>query len=116
MPQRGSRGGARATMPGPLRTAAIATSNVRDEHPDPMPPVHEVEALRAPATTPGHTLPAGTRLREYEIKGLIGEGTCSIVYLGWDHALQRKVAIKEYMPAAMAGRLQGSASVIVASD
>jgi len=81
-----------------------------------MPPVHEVEAVRAPATTPGHTLPAGTRLREYEIKGLIGEGTCSIVYLGWDHALQRKVAIKEYMPAAMAGRLQGSASVIVGSD
>ncbi|HEY2559023.1 MAG TPA: serine/threonine-protein kinase [Caldimonas sp.] len=81
-----------------------------------MSPVHEAEAVRASATTPGHTLPIGTRLREYEIKGLIGEGTCSIVYLGWDHALQRKVAIKEYMPAAMAGRLQGSTGVVIASE
>ena len=64
----------------------------------------------------GHALPIGSRLREYEIKALIGEGTCSIVYLGWDHALQRKVAIKEYMPAAMAGRFQGSTSVVVASE
>src|SRR3954465_1391078 len=82
-----------------------------------MTPLSELEAVSAAAPPlPGHTLPIGTRLREYEIKGLIGEGTCSIVYLGWDHALQRKVAIKEYMPAAMAGRLQGSARVIVASD
>ncbi len=65
---------------------------------------------------PGHTLPIGTRLREYEIKGLIGEGTCSIVYLAWDHALQRKVAVKEYMPASMVGRMQGSTSVVVAAD
>ncbi|HEY2187486.1 MAG TPA: serine/threonine-protein kinase [Caldimonas sp.] len=81
-----------------------------------MSPVHEAAAVRARAATPGHALPIGSRLREYEIKGLIGEGTCSIVYLGWDHALQRKVAIKEYMPAAMAGRLQGSTNVVVASD
>jgi hypothetical protein len=60
-----------------------------------MSPVHEAAAVRAPAAMPGHTLAPGTRLREYEIKGLIGEGTCSIVYLGWDHALERKVAINE---------------------
>jgi hypothetical protein len=104
-------------MPGPLRTAAIRDVATPDRSTQiPMSPVHEAEAVRAPAATPGHTLPIGTRLREYEIKGLIGEGTCSIVYLGWDHALQRKVAIKEYMPAAMAGRLQGSTSVVVASE
>ena len=65
---------------------------------------------------PAHTLAIGTRLREYEVKGLIGEGTCSIVYLAWDHALQRKVAIKEYMPAAMVGRIQGSTNMVVADD
>jgi len=81
-----------------------------------MSPVHEAEAVRAPAATPGHTLALGTRLREYEIKWLIGEGMCSIVYLAWDHTLRRKVAIKEYMPAAMAGRLQGSSSVVVGSE
>ncbi len=81
-----------------------------------MTPVHELAAVRPVQSTPGHALPIGSRLREYEIKALIGEGTCSIVYLGWDHALQRKVAIKEYMPAAMAGRFQGSTSVVVASE
>ena len=68
-----------------------------------MTPLPELEAVRAKAPAmPAHTLPIGTRLREYEIKGLIGEGTCSIVYLAWDHALQRKVGVKEYMPAALA--------------
>ena len=82
-----------------------------------MTPLPELEAVRAaPPVMPAHTLAIGTRLREYEVKGLIGEGTCSIVYLGWDHALQRKVAVKEYMPAAMVGRIQGSTSVVVAAD
>ncbi|MEO8310998.1 MAG: protein kinase [Caldimonas sp.] len=82
-----------------------------------MAPLPELETARAtlPAM-PAHTLPLGTRLREYEIKGLIGEGTCSIVYLAWDHALQRKVAIKEYMPASMVGRIQGSTNVVIAAD
>ena len=82
-----------------------------------MTPLPDLEAVRAarPAM-PAHTLAIGTRLREYEVKGLIGEGICSIVYLAWDHALQRKVAVKEYMPAAMVGRIQGSTSVVVAAD
>ena len=82
-----------------------------------MTPLPELEAVRAaPPAMPAHTLAIGTRLREYEVKGLIGEGTCSIVYLAWDHALQRKVAVKEYMPAAMVGRIQGSTNVVVAAD
>ena len=64
----------------------------------------------------GHTLPIGTRLRDYEITGLIDEGALGIVYLAWDHSLQRKVAVKEYMPASMASRVGGSASLIVDSD
>ena len=82
-----------------------------------MTPLPELEAVRAARRRCRRTrLPLGTRLREYEIKGLIGEGTCSIVYLAWDHALQRKVAVKEYMPASMVGRIQGSTSVVVAAD
>ena len=53
---------------------------------------------------PGDPLPAGTRLRDYEITGLLREGGFAIVYLAWDHALQRRVALKEYMPASMASR------------
>ena len=64
----------------------------------------------------GHTLPPGTRLRDYEISGLIGEGGFGIVYLAWDHSLQRKVAVKEYMPASMASRIAGSSVIVVKSE
>ena len=63
-----------------------------------------------------HTLPNGTRIRDYEITGLIGEGGFGIVYLAYDHSLQRSVAIKEYMPSSMASRVNESATVIVKSD
>ena len=71
----------------------------------------QAERMRARAASPlqpGHTLPAGTRLRDYEITGLIGEGGFGIVYLAWDHSLQRKVAVKEYMPASMAARVSAT--------
>jgi len=71
---------------------------------------------RAAAAPLGHTLPIGTHLRDYEINGLIGEGGFGIVYLAWDHSLQRKVAIKEYMPASMASRVAGSSAIVVKSE
>lgn len=49
-------------------------------------------------------LPRGTRLAEFEITGIIGEGGFGIVYLAFDHSLQRTVALKEYMPGSLAGR------------
>ena len=64
----------------------------------------------------GHALPAGTYLRDYEITGLIVEGGFGIVYLAWDHSLQRKVAIKEYLPASMAVRIAGAMPVAVRSE
>ncbi len=50
------------------------------------------------------TLPAGTRLGEFEVTSTIGEGGFGIVYLAWDHSLDRKVALKEYMPSSIAYR------------
>ncbi len=55
----------------------------------------------------GNALPAGTRLGEFEITGLVGEGGFGIVYLAYDHSLQRRVALKEYMPSALAARAGG---------
>lgn len=49
-------------------------------------------------------LPIGTRLSDFEITGVLGEGGFGIVYIAYDHSLQRSVAIKEYMPGALAMR------------
>lgn len=53
-------------------------------------------------------LPAGTRLGEFEITGLLGVGGFGMVYQAFDHSLQRDVAIKEYMPASLARRSHGT--------
>lgn len=50
------------------------------------------------------SLPAGSRVGEFEITGIIGKGGFGIVYLAWDHSLERVVALKEYMPASFASR------------
>ncbi|WP_310733104.1 serine/threonine protein kinase [Rubrivivax rivuli] len=51
-------------------------------------------------------LPPGTRLGEFELLSLLGVGGFGIVYLAFDHALEREVAVKEYMPASLAGRTE----------
>jgi len=60
-------------------------------------------------------LPLGARVAEFEIRGVLGSGGFGIVYLAWDHALEREVALKEYMPATLAGR-GGDLSVSVRSN
>ncbi|GAB2889518.1 hypothetical protein GCM10027046_17460 [Uliginosibacterium flavum] len=62
-----------------------------------------------------NALPIGTRMGEFEIIGLVGEGGFGIVYLAQDHSLERKVALKEYMPSSLAAR-GDDASVIVRSE
>lgn len=57
--------------------------------------------------THANCLPVGTRVTDFEIIGLIGEGGFGIVYLARDTSLDRVVALKEFMPAAFAGRVDG---------
>ena len=52
-------------------------------------------------------LPVGARLSEFEILSLLGVGGFGMVYRAYDHSLHRTVAIKEYMPSALAGRSSG---------
>lgn len=57
--------------------------------------------------THANCLPVGSRVADFEIIGLIGEGGFGIVYLARDTSLDRVVALKEFMPAAFAGRVDG---------
>ena len=61
-------------------------------------------------------LPIGTRLGEFEIERVVGIGGFGIVYLALDHALQRRVALKEYMPSALAARGSGTEQVSIRSQ
>jgi serine/threonine protein kinase len=54
-------------------------------------------------------LPAGARVAEFEVRSHLGSGGFGIVYLAWDHALEREVALKEYLPGTLAGRGEGQA-------
>jgi serine/threonine protein kinase len=63
-----------------------------------------------------HALPDGTRLDDYQLVECIGEGGFGIVYLADDLTLQRRVAIKEYLPSSMASRSRTSVTVVVQSS
>ena len=87
-----------------------------------------VQAMSAPVTTPlgmvdtgtppsllaSNALPIGTRVNEFEIMRVIGEGGFSVVYLAFDHTLHRSIALKEYIPSALASR-RGDNTVAVRS-
>ena len=64
-------------------------------------------AKAEPLLAHADALPVGTKLGEFEILSLLGVGGFGMVYRAYDHSLHRTVAIKEYMPSAMAGRSQG---------
>ncbi|MBC7502998.1 MAG: serine/threonine protein kinase [Herminiimonas sp.] len=90
----------------------MTTTNEQHTVPHPLPD----SAAYAPSRTAAeHGLPVGTLLAEFEITGIIGEGGFGTVYLAMDRSLQRTVAIKEYMPGALASR-GADKSVIVRSQ
>ncbi|CAM3417054.1 serine/threonine protein kinase [Paracidovorax anthurii] len=50
----------------------------------------------------------GANVGEYRLSDVVGEGGFGIVYKARDLSLDRVVAIKEYMPATLAGRKEGN--------
>jgi serine/threonine protein kinase len=53
-------------------------------------------------------LPAGTLIGRYQVASVLGQGGFGITYLARDTQLGRDVAIKEYLPAALAVRPDGN--------
>jgi hypothetical protein len=64
----------------------------------------QVESASAEEDHDSLALPTGTMLGEFELTSKLGEGGFSIVYLAHDHSLDRKVALKEYLPSSIAQR------------
>ena len=53
-------------------------------------------------------LPAGALIGRYQVASVLGQGGFGITYLARDTQLGRDVAVKEYLPAALAVRPDGS--------
>ena len=51
-----------------------------------------------------NALPQGYRILEYELVRVLGFGGFGMTYLGYDHHLDKPVAIKEYLPSEIAVR------------
>ena len=49
-------------------------------------------------------LPKGYMLQEYQVDRVLGAGGFGLTYLGWDTALNKPVAVKEYLPNDLAVR------------
>lgn len=58
-----------------------------------------------------HLEPGSLLHNSYLVGRVLGQGGFGITYLGWDLQLQRKVAIKEYLPQSIASRLPRSTTV-----
>ena len=56
------------------------------------------------ASQPLNALPQGYRLQEYELVRVLGFGGFGMTYLGFDHNLDKPIAIKEYLPSDIATR------------
>ena len=74
---------------------------------DPTPdhaPFLPTTATLMPLPESSDALAPGTRLGEFEVVEVVGVGGFGIVYRAREPALEREVALKEYMPMGMVGR------------
>ncbi len=63
-----------------------------------------------------NALPPSTKLMNYRIEQVLGQGGFGITYLAHDEALDQKVALKEYFPNSLASRDSSSTRVLINSE
>jgi serine/threonine protein kinase len=68
------------------------------------PTVAPANRSAAPDKAEAGLLPVGSRLGEFEVTRVIGQGGFGVVYEAWDPTLERVVAIKEYLPTSLSTR------------
>src|SRR4051812_46934615 len=62
-----------------------------------------------------NALPLGSKLLEYRLDSVLGAGGFGMTYLAYDTNLQKKVAIKEYLPVELAVRASEGTIVPISS-
>ena len=67
----------------------------------------EQRTLLMPRRDKGSELPRGHAVQEFVVEQVLGVGGSSIVYLARDTKLDRRVAVKEYLPGTIAARAPG---------
>ena len=97
-----------ALQPTLVSPALQPTQAVPGMQPPPQATVAAPRSANPNQSDTGNALPPGTTLGEFELLGVLGEGGFGIVYTAQDHSLRRRVALKEYMPASLASRNEGS--------
>ena len=61
----------------------------------------------SPPPGSNEAMPPGSVVGDFTIQGVVGAGGVGIVYRAVDHVTQREVALKEFMPKALARRVAG---------
>lgn len=62
-----------------------------------------------------YLLPGKTVGKKYMVGKVLGYGGFGVTYIGWDTVLNRKIAIKEYLPSDFATRSYGTEALTVFS-
>jgi serine/threonine protein kinase/HAMP domain-containing protein len=88
----------------PMLSAAASAPRAAATHPGGSAPNDPRRAIRAKPAAVHIALPAGFRLFEYRIGGVLGQGGFGIAYRATDVNLNAKVVIKEYLPEDFAYR------------
>ena len=72
-------------------------------------------AFNTPPKQSYHIAPGSVLQQRYIVGRVLGFGGFGVTYLGWDYQMERKVAIKEYLPSEFATRMPTQQKVTVYS-